>query len=89
MKTDTLWFRLALSAAAVWLAFWGYQSVAQYNEAKASELAYRNDPSRYDSCDASRLEPDPKVVEQYQHVMIHAVLARDGVINGMDWHCSR
>lgn len=34
-------------------------------------------------------EPDPKVVEQYQHVMIHAVLARDGVINGMDWHCSR
>ena len=35
------------------------------------------------------LEPDPKVVEQYQHVMIHAVLARDGVINGMDWHCSR
>ena len=35
------------------------------------------------------LEPDPKVVEQYQHVMIHAVLARNGVINGMDWHCSR
>ncbi|WP_226019823.1 SLATT domain-containing protein [Novosphingobium sp. FKTRR1] len=33
------------------------------------------------------LEPDPKVVEQYQHVVIHASLRRDGVNGDMDWYC--
>lgn len=56
MKTDTLWFRLALTAAALWLAFWGYQSISQYNDAKAAELSYRNDPSRYEACDTARLD---------------------------------
>ena len=32
-------------------------------------------------------EPDPKVVEQYQYVVIQAVLQRDGVDDDMDWHC--
>ena len=32
-------------------------------------------------------EPDPKVVEQYQHVVIHASLRRDGVNGDMDWYC--
>ena len=30
------------------------------------------------------LEPDPKVIEQYQHVVIHASLRRDGVNDDMD-----
>ena len=33
------------------------------------------------------LEPEPKVVEQYQHVVIHASLRRDGVNDDMDWYC--
>jgi hypothetical protein len=32
-------------------------------------------------------EPDPKVVEQYQHVVIHASLRQEGVDGGMDWYC--
>jgi hypothetical protein len=32
-------------------------------------------------------EPASKVVEQYQHVVIHASLRRDGVNHGMDWYC--
>ncbi|MCE0745435.1 hypothetical protein LWC05_16300 [Acetobacter sicerae] len=32
-------------------------------------------------------EPDPKVFEQYQHVVIHSSLRRDGVNSGMDWYC--
>ena len=34
-----------------------------------------------------RLEPDPKVVEQYQPFMIHASLQRDGVDHDMDCYC--
>jgi|GEM_PF-4484460 len=37
--------------------------------------------------DQARLEPEPKVVEQYQHVVIHASLRRDGVNGDMDWYC--
>jgi ATP-dependent exoDNAse (exonuclease V) beta subunit len=32
-------------------------------------------------------EPDPKVFEQYQPVVIHPSLRRDGVNGGMDWYC--
>ncbi|WP_081434732.1 SLC13 family permease [Gluconacetobacter diazotrophicus] len=33
------------------------------------------------------LEPDPKVFEQYQPVVIHPSLRRDGVNGDMDWYC--
>ena len=33
-------------------------------------------------------EPDPKVVEQYQYLVIQPSLQRDGVSHGMDWYCS-
>ncbi|WP_181418279.1 hypothetical protein [Komagataeibacter oboediens] len=33
------------------------------------------------------LEPDPKVFEQYQPVVIHPSLRRDGVNDDMDWYC--
>jgi len=33
------------------------------------------------------LEPDPKVFEQYQYVVIHPSLRRDGVNGDMDWYC--
>ncbi|WP_181418258.1 hypothetical protein [Komagataeibacter oboediens] len=32
-------------------------------------------------------EPDPKVFEQYQPVVIHPSLRRDGVNGDMDWYC--
>jgi hypothetical protein len=32
-------------------------------------------------------EHGPKLVEQYQHVVIHASLRRDGVNGDMDWYC--
>jgi len=35
MKTDTFLFRLALSIAVLWLGYWGYQSITQYNAAKS------------------------------------------------------
>lgn len=41
-------------------------------------------PERHGS---DALEPEPKVVEQYQHVVIHASLRRDGVNGDMDWYC--
>ena len=36
---------------------------------------------------AASLEPDPKVIEQYQPFVIHPSLRRDGVKHGMDWYC--
>ena len=33
------------------------------------------------------LEPDPKVVEQYQYLVIQPSLQRDGGSHGMDWYC--
>ncbi|WP_222430336.1 hypothetical protein, partial [Gluconacetobacter diazotrophicus] len=32
------------------------------------------------------IEPDPKVFEQYQPVVIHPSLRRDGVNGDMDWY---
>ncbi|CAP55499.1 hypothetical protein GDI1556 [Gluconacetobacter diazotrophicus PA1 5] len=40
---------------------------------------------RLEGGDAS--EPDPKVFEQYQPVVIHPSLRRDGVNGDMDWYC--
>ncbi|MBB2158502.1 hypothetical protein HLH33_19840 [Gluconacetobacter diazotrophicus] len=37
--------------------------------------------------DGKPLEPDPKVFEQYQPVVIHPSLRRDGVNGDMDWYC--
>lgn len=56
MKTDTFLFRLALSVAVLWLGYWGYQSITQYNADNASALAYRTDPSRYERCADTRLD---------------------------------
>jgi hypothetical protein len=35
----------------------------------------------------TKLEPDPKVVEQYQRHVIQPSLRRDGGNDGMDWYC--
>jgi len=61
MKTDTFLFRLALSIAVLWLGYWGYQSITQYNAAKASALAYRMDPSRYERCNDATLDASSKM----------------------------
>ena len=38
---------------------------------------------------ARHLKSDPKVVGQYQHVVIHPSLQRDKVDHDMDWYCAR
>lgn len=50
-QTNTLMFRLALSGAALWLAYTGYTSVTRYNASTAASEAYRGDPARYEKCD--------------------------------------
>lgn len=50
-QTNTIIFRLALSGAALWLAYIGYQSVTSYNASTAASEVYRNDPARYEKCD--------------------------------------
>lgn len=50
-QTNTIGFRLALSVAALWLAYSGYQAIGRYNAALDANEAYRNDPERYKECD--------------------------------------
>lgn len=61
MKTDTFLFRLAMSIAVLWLGYWGYWSITQYKAAKASTLAYRTDPSRYERCNDAILDASSKM----------------------------
>ena len=57
------------------------QLLPDWDEATALQI-YPRLPETLDSS-----EPDPKVFEQYQHVVIHPSLRRDGVNGGMDWYC--
>ena len=67
---------------------WYIAAVANRNGVKLSTLAapIAKSASQLNS-HIQFLEPDPKVVEQYQHVVIHASLRRDGVNGDMDWYC--
>lgn len=59
-QTNTIGFRLALSVAALWLAFSAYQAIGRYNAALDANEAYRNDPERYKTCDYSKIDWNSK-----------------------------
>ena len=49
-QTDTPWFRLALSLAALWLLWTGYQAVSAYNARGQAPEAVSEDDERYLGC---------------------------------------
>jgi len=56
MNTNSIWFRAALSVAAVWMMIAAYQAYSYYDGLIASERARNYDQSRYDECSNEKLD---------------------------------
>ncbi|MBB2158465.1 LysR family transcriptional regulator [Gluconacetobacter diazotrophicus] len=61
-------------------------AVAEHRSLRQAALALEVDQGTL-TRSIQALEPDPKVFEQYQPVVIHPSLRRDGVNGDMDWYC--
>lgn len=61
-QTDTVAFRLAISLAALWLLWTGYQVASRYKTLIEANEAYRDDPSRYEKCYAPVKIDDPDAI---------------------------
>jgi len=51
IKTNTIWFRLALSASALWLAVAGYFAISKYDDLNSVPKLTVYDSDDYKNCD--------------------------------------